>query len=163
MFKSKHISLNIQTSSNWVIKSVYYCQHYFSPEKPKVPGEIGQYHDCWWPGSLCQQVISNNGIDFDKCVCLTKSHSSGSAGPVKIHSLLINARMSWVLLHLLEPNHQQTQYLLFMDIFMLLCSLHVIFYKNSYWEFIGFDNMFRSDNAAHACVLCMAYFCDNDI
>ena len=24
----------------------------------------GQYHGCWWPGSLCLQVISSHGIDY---------------------------------------------------------------------------------------------------
>ena len=25
-----------------------------------IPGELGQYHSCWWPGSLCRQVISSS-------------------------------------------------------------------------------------------------------
>ena len=27
-------------------------------------GEIGQYHGCWWPGSLRRQDISSNAIDY---------------------------------------------------------------------------------------------------
>ena len=29
-----------------------------------IAGELGQYHACWWPGSLHHQVISNHGIDY---------------------------------------------------------------------------------------------------
>ena len=29
-----------------------------------IPRELGQYHSCWWPGSLCHQVISSYGINY---------------------------------------------------------------------------------------------------
>ena len=28
-----------------------------------IRGELGQFHCCWWPGSLRRQVISNHGFD----------------------------------------------------------------------------------------------------
>ena len=28
-----------------------------------IPGEQGQYHGCWWPGSLRHRDISNHGIN----------------------------------------------------------------------------------------------------
>ena len=29
-----------------------------------ILAELGQYHDCWCPGSLCHRVISSHGIDY---------------------------------------------------------------------------------------------------
>ena len=29
-----------------------------------IPDDLGQYHGCWWPGSLCRQAINNLGIDY---------------------------------------------------------------------------------------------------
>ena len=32
--------------------------------KLNIPGEIGQDHGCWWPGSLSHQVISSHSIGY---------------------------------------------------------------------------------------------------
>ena len=35
-----------------------------------IPGKLGQYYDCWCPGSLCYKDISNPGIELymkEKC------------------------------------------------------------------------------------------------
>ena len=34
-----------------------------------IPGEIGQYHGCLFPGSLCCQAISSHGIDNVGWLC----------------------------------------------------------------------------------------------
>ena len=32
-----------------------------------IPGELGQYHGCWCPGSLCCQAINSHGVPDVEC------------------------------------------------------------------------------------------------
>ena len=42
----------------------YWCQNIMQNAGQFNPGIVqGQYHECWWPGPLRRQVISNHGIE----------------------------------------------------------------------------------------------------
>ena len=66
-FSATH-ACNITYSIPYII--YYLHQHKHTGDKtlqvlrPENSGELRQKHNCWGPGSLCHQVISNHGTDY---------------------------------------------------------------------------------------------------
>ena len=86
-----------------------------------IPGDLGQYHGCWCPGSLRRQVISSMVlITQDKWV--TAFHEVWFQLPLSSQELTLNVRgpsylgltrsISWLLMPwlLTSPGHQQPWY-----------------------------------------------------
>ena len=49
------------------LKTIKYVNPNPNPNRV-ISVKIGQYHGCWWPGSLRRQDISSHDIDYVKCV-----------------------------------------------------------------------------------------------
>ena len=62
----------LNNNAYWNLSFTFQRKNKNGPQAMKLtlnvrgPSYLGQYHGCWYPGSLRRQVISNHDIDYVK-------------------------------------------------------------------------------------------------